>query len=95
MLGEPRPPYTHEQVKILYPFLTEVECRIVADIERRWRFWEVWPHMNYPEVHLWLTRRQFTAMQPLTAERVGDIPGEILNWITINGVPVPREGEWS
>jgi len=36
MLGSPRP-YTHEEVKKLYPVLTEVECRIVSDIEHRYR----------------------------------------------------------
>ena len=44
---EPRRPYTYEQLKVLYPVLTEVECRIVADIEQRYRFWEVWPHLDY------------------------------------------------
>jgi hypothetical protein len=64
MLGSRRP-YTHEEVKQLYPMLTEVECRIVSDIEHRYRQWTVWPHVDYPQTHLWLARRHYTSMQPL------------------------------
>jgi hypothetical protein len=91
---EPRPPYTHDQVKILYPVLTEVECRIVANIEQKYKWWEVYPHVNYPATHLWYARRAYTPMMPLVTEMVGDIPGEIVNWTNENSsVPAPGAGE--
>lgn len=87
---EARRPYTHEQVKTLYPMLGEVECRIVADIEQRYRFWEIWPHLDYPKVHVWYARRAYTPMQPLAAGKIGDIPGEIVNWINQHSSQPPR-----
>lgn len=86
---EPRRPYTHDQVKMLYPVLSEVECRIVAEIEQRYRFWEVWPHLDYPQTHVWYARRAYTAMQPLAAQRIGDLPGEIVNWVNENSSAPP------
>jgi hypothetical protein len=80
MLGHRRP-YTHEEVKQLYPVLTEVECRIVSGIEHRYRHWTVWPHVDYPQTHLWLARRYYTSMQPLVVSMIGDMPGEIVNWV--------------
>ena len=89
MLGSPRP-YTHEEVKQLYPMLTEVECRIVSDIEHRYRHWTVWPHVDYPQTHLWLARRYYTSMQPLVVSLIGDLPGEIVNWVNENSSRPPE-----
>ncbi len=70
-------PYTHEEVKTLYPVLTEVEARMVAHIEQHHTNpqWQVWPHADYPQVHLWLARRSFTPMPPLVVRELGDMPG--------------------
>lgn len=35
MLEERRQPYTPQQIRLLFPVLTEVECLMVADIEER------------------------------------------------------------
>ena len=75
-------PYTHEEVKTLYPVLTEVEARMVAHIEQHHTNpqWQVWPHADYPQVHLWLARRSFTPMPPLVVRELGGMPGEIRFW---------------
>jgi hypothetical protein len=41
----------------------------------------VWPHVDYPQTHLWLARRYYTSMQPLVVSLIGDLPGEIVNWV--------------
>jgi hypothetical protein len=89
MLGVRRP-YTHEQVKVLYPVLSEVECRIVSHIENRFRWWEIYPDVHYPQIHLWYARRQFTPMPALVKEHLGDIPGEIVYWINENSSKPPE-----
>lgn len=82
MLEERRSPYTPEQVGILFPVLTEVECHIVSGIEERFPGWSVWPHVDYPQTHIWLARKNSTAMQPLAVGMIGDLPGEIAHWIS-------------
>jgi hypothetical protein len=66
--------------------LTEVECRMVANIEERFQQpqWMVYPHVDYPQVHLWLARRSFTPMAPLVVTMLGDLPGEISFWLHEN-----------
>ena len=75
-------PYAHEEVRQLYPVLTEVEARMVAHIEQTHTDpqWQVWPHQDYPQVHVWLARRSFTPMPPLVVTQLGDMPGEIQAW---------------
>lgn len=43
MLEERRHPYTPQQIRLMFPVLTEVECLMVADIEERFPRWHVWP----------------------------------------------------
>jgi hypothetical protein len=74
-------PYNHEEVQQLYPVLTEVECRLVSHLEHQFRAWQVWPHVDYPQVHLWLARRAFTSMTPIVVAQLGDMPGEINFWL--------------
>jgi hypothetical protein len=78
--GEIRRPYTPTQVGILYPMLLEAECHLVSEIEFMHRGWEVWPHMSYPDVHVWLAKRQLTAMDPLEHSELGMIPELISKW---------------
>lgn len=84
MLEQRRNPSTPEQVGILFPVLTEVECRIVSDLESRFPGWSVWPHVDYPQTHIWLTRKNATAMQSLAVGMIGDLAGEIAHWISAN-----------
>jgi hypothetical protein len=37
--------------------------------------------MDYAQAHVWYARRAYTPMQPLATEMIGDLPGEIANWI--------------
>jgi hypothetical protein len=85
VLEERRHPYTPEQIRLMFPVLTEVECLIVADIEERFPRWHVWPHVDYPQTHLWLARRNSTSMPVL----VTSMPGEITNWINENSCSWP------
>jgi hypothetical protein len=46
-----------------------------------------------PQIHLWYARRASTPMQPLAAGKIGDIPGEIVNWINEHSSqPAPWNG---
>jgi hypothetical protein len=89
VLEERRQPYTPQQVRLIFPVLTEVECLTVADIEERFPRWHVWPHVDYPQTHLWLARRNSTPMNVLVTPRLGDMPGEITNWINENSCSWP------
>jgi hypothetical protein len=77
-------PYTAGEVKILYPALTEVECLLVAGVEERFPGWHVWPHVDYPQTHIWLARKNSTSMPPLVTGMIGDMPGEVAYWISEN-----------
>lgn len=89
MLEERRHPYTPEQIHLMFPVLTAVECLMVADIEVRFPRWHVWPHVDYPQAHLWLARRNSTSMNVLVIPRLGDMRGEITNWINENSCSWP------
>lgn len=81
-------PYTADEVMTLFPVLTEVECLIVSRLEERFLGWHIWPHVDYPKVHIWLAKKNFTAMQLLAVGELGDMPGEIANWINFNSSSV-------
>jgi hypothetical protein len=89
VLEERRQPYTSQQIRLMFPVLTEVECLMVADIEERFPRWHVWPHVDYPQTHLWLARRNSTSMDVLVTPRLADLPGEIMNWINENSCSWP------
>lgn len=75
MLEERRQPYTPQQIRLMFPVLTEVECLMVAHMEERFPRWHVWPHVDYPQTHLWLARRNSTSMNVLVTSRLADMPG--------------------
>jgi hypothetical protein len=87
LLEERAKPYTAEEVAILYPVLSEIECAMVARIEERFPGWHIWPHVDYPQTHIWLARKNWTAMQPVIAGQLGDLPGEITDWINQHSSP--------
>jgi hypothetical protein len=86
-LEERETPYTPDEVKTLYPALTEIEYIIVARIEERFPRWHLWPDVEYPQMHVWYARRNHTSMPPLVTGKIGDIPGEIAYWISQNSSP--------
>jgi hypothetical protein len=49
----------------MFPVLTKVECLVVAGVEERFPRWHAWPHVDYPQSHLWLARRNSTSMNVL------------------------------
>jgi hypothetical protein len=89
VLEERRQPYTPQRIRLMFPVLTEVECLMLADIEERFPRWHVWPHVDYPQTHLWLARRNSTSMDVLVTPRLGDMPAEITNWINENSCSWP------
>ena len=89
MLEERRHPYTPQQIRLMFPVLTEVECLMVAGIEERFPRWHVWPHVDYPQIHVWLARRNSTSMNVLVTLRLADMPGEMTNWINENSCSWP------
>jgi hypothetical protein len=89
VLEERRQPYTPQQIRLMFPVLTEVECLMVANIEEWFPRWHVWPHVDYPQAHLWLARRNSTSMNVLVTSRLADMPGDITNWINENSCSWP------
>ena len=70
------------RVRMLYPALTAGEARQVAELEREYPNWHVWPKVGYPATSGWYARRPLTSPPALVrAATLDQVSPAIGKWV--------------
>ena len=70
------------RVRMVYPALTADEARQVAELEREYPRWHVWPRVGYPATPGWYARRTLTSPPALIrAATLAQVSPAIESWI--------------